>query len=214
MSLLAAGVVASLLAACSPGGGPEGASPSASPSVPSAPATSAPEPSTSPSPTPAPPTDGPLLLPPCDALLTLADAQAFYGPAAEAITPPAASAVDVMQGPVAAATVAEATQTRVCTWGIPNSDGGFNAVAAEIPLSSAANLIDALRNAGSFSESEVGGVTLFSRSLDAEVGGFAVAYAFFDTAWVTAAGALSTEGAQIIVEKIMGSVRDANPRLA
>lgn len=210
MPLLAALAMTATLVACTPGGLAPTSSTSSSPSPP--PTSESPPPTTTPSAseTSPPPVDASLTLPECEGLLSIAEVRAFYGPYAESIMS-GVTAAEVMQGPVATATVAEASQTRVCTWGIPNSDGGFNVVAAEIPQVAATNLIAALRGAGTFTETTASGVTMFTRELDSGIGAFAVTYAFIGTAWVTVAGTISTEGTLYLADKLMASVRAANP---
>lgn len=198
------------LGACSATPTPAASSPS--PTVSASPtATASAEPSATPLPTPSTEAPaGPLALPACEALLPLAVAQEQLGGNTIALDP-WATAAEVMPGPAAVEAASSAVQSELCAWGIPNSDGGFHVVTAELTAASADGLKAALRSAGTFAEIPVEGGTAFSRDLDSEIGAFAVAYVFYGPAWVTAVGSLTSEGARSIALTALDAVRTANP---
>lgn len=193
-----------LLAGCTPA-----PAPTVAPTVSETPSPSV-TPSTTPdaAPTPTAEADGPLALPACVDLLPLSTAQAQLGGDTVSLDI-WATAAEVMPGPAAAAAVSTAEQSVICAWGIPNSDGGFHVVAAELTRASAESLIAQLRAAGTFAEQSVPGGASFSRDLDSELGSFAVSYVFVDTAWVTAVGSLTAAGARTIATTAMDAVTSA-----
>ncbi|PZU46941.1 MAG: hypothetical protein DI566_06350 [Microbacterium sp.] len=214
---VACGVVAmtmALLAGCSApalepspsasGGASRGASASAAPTTPAvSPSATAGAPTTSPG------LSGPLTLPACVDLLPLSVAQDQLGDG----TVPLdiwETASEVMPGPAAADAVRGAVASQICAWGIPNSDGGFHVVAAELTPASAASLIASLRAAGTFTEQSVPGGVSFARDLDSEIGSFAVAYVFVDSAWTTAVGSLVSASARDVAVAAMDAVAAAN----
>lgn len=212
----AAVVLASaLLAACT---GPAGeASPSASVAASggaSASATAS-TPPVSPSATPGAPSAspglaGPLTLPACVDLLPLSVAQEQMGGDATVPLDIWETASEVMPGPAAADAVRGAVASQICAWGIPNSDGGFHVVAAELTPASAASLIASLRSAGTFTEQPVPGGVSFARDLDSEIGSYAVAYVFVGSAWTTAVGSLASNSARHVAMVAMDAVASAN----
>lgn len=201
------------LGACSATPTPAASSPSpvASPAT-----TAAGEPSATPLPTPSTEvTAGPLALPSCEALLPLAFVQERFGERTVAIDLAVAgttSVADAMAGPAAAEAAAGAVQSELCMWGIPYSDSGFHAVAAELTPASADSLIAALRAAGTFEEQPLAGGVMFSREFEDGIG-LSVAYVFVDTAWTTAMGTIGAESARSVASAAMDSVRTANPSL-
>lgn len=206
------------LAGCA---GPESAEPTATvtapPTTAETPAETPPEtPVATPSPdttAPAEPSDPPssaLVIPDCDDLLTLPTARSVLGDDTQAI-PPTASAMDVIPGPVAVGAVRTAAQSSICLWGIPNSDGGFHVVVAELSDDARDDLIAALRSAGTFTESVIDGAPAFTRDLSNEIGTTSVAYVFDGPSWVTAVGSLGVGGAQIVAGEVLDAVQTANP---
>lgn len=209
-------VAAALLVGCTPTAAPgPSASPTAKGSA-AAPAVSAtadgaasPSPSPSPSLTPSVTLRGPLTLPSCPDLLPMSVVQTRFGPNAVALDV-WSTASEVMAGPAAADAVSAAVSSEICAWGIPNSDGGFHVVAAELTPTAATSLIASLRTAGTFTEQATGARISFTRDLENEIGSYAVTYIFDRTAWVTAVGALTPAGIRPIGDAAMDAVVAAN----
>lgn len=203
-------VAAALLVGCTPSAAP---GPSSSPTAKES--TAAPAPSTtadgpaSPSPTASVALRGPLTLPSCPDLLPMSVVQTQFGPNAVALDV-WSTASEVMAGPAAADAVSAAVSSEICAWGIPNSDGGFHVVAAELTPAAATSLISSLRTAGTFTEQATGARISFTRDLENEIGSYAVTYIFDQTAWVTAVGALTPAGIRPIGDAAMDAVVAAN----
>ena len=179
-----------------------------------APTTSSPSPATStPMPTvPPSETDVPLVLPDCVDLVPLTVAQDALGPDTVALTP-GASAADLMPDPAAADAARDAVSTRVCTWGIPQSDGGFNVILAELAPAARDALVASIRAAGTFTESAVGGELSFSAEIANELGTTSVVSVFVGTGWVTVSGSLEDAGALAVAGAALDGLRAANPGL-
>lgn len=201
-------VAAALLVGCTPSAAP---GTSSSPTVKES--TAAPAPSATAdgpaSPTASVALRGPLTLPSCPDLLPMSVVQTQFGPNAVALDV-WSTASEVMAGPAAADAVSAAVSSEICAWGIPNSDGGFHVVAAELTPAAATSLISSLRTAGTFTEQATGPRVSFTRDLENEIGSYAVTYIFDKTAWVTAVGALTPAGIRPIGDAAMDAVVAAN----
>jgi len=180
------------------------ATPSVSPSA---------TPGASPTPTtPATPRPDPgdrAVLPECDDLLPLSTVHALFGDAAERLDA-GGSAADHMPGPLAAETVRAAKQSKVCTWGIPFSDGGFGVVAAEITATARDRLLRSLRKASSYTERTLDGELSFTHESESEFGTIAVVYVFVGDVWITVNGTLSMATAREFAGSAVDAVRSAN----
>lgn len=220
--------LAVVLTGCVPEPAPGGPSTTPSASVPSTPAvtptaspTTTPTPSATPTATPTPtvsptaepttpPDAGPgAVLPSCDDTLPLSTVHALFGDAAEPIDA-GGSAADHMPGPVAAETARGAAQTRVCTWAIPFSDGGFNVITAEVSSAARDRLTASLRSASTYRSTRVDGATAFTHESDSELGTTAVVYVFVDRVWITVSGTLTVETAREFAASAVDAVRSAN----
>ena len=179
-----------------------------------APTTSSPPPTpTEATPTPTPTaTDVALMLPDCVDVVPLSVAQDALGPDTVALTP-GASAADLMPDPAAADAARDAVSTRVCTWGIPQSDGGFNVILAELAPAARDALVASIRAAGTFTESAVGGELSFSAEIANELGTTSVVSVFVGTGWVTVSGSLEDAGALAVAGAALDGLRAANPGL-
>lgn len=179
-----------------------------------APTTSSPSPASStPMPTvPPSETDVPLVLPDCVDLVPLTVAQDALGPDTVALAA-GASAPDLMSDAAAAEAARDASSTRVCTWGIPQSDGGFNVVVTELSPASRDALLASISASGAYVESTVGGAPSFSAETPTELGIASVVYVFADTGWVTVSGSLEESGALAVAEAALDGLRAANPAL-
>ena len=195
-SLMAAAVVA-LLAGCVPA-----ATPAESPS-PAAPTSAAPSPS--------PTVDFvPLVLPECEVLLPLAVAQESFSPETVLLgdLPPAEftgrSSIASIGATLAAAPIA-----RVCSYGVPNSDGVFFVGVAEVTEAQRDALQTELTGAG-YLQSDNGALTTFDLATEGEVSTLAFTHVFAGSVWVLG-DTTSLEIGTTVTTTALDAVRAANP---
>jgi hypothetical protein len=192
-----AAVTVLLLTGCGP------TTPSASPEPSETPSASA-----TPSPTPEP---AALVIPDCDALLSLELARSLFADNTEAMGELDPAQFGIEDVPAAATTVSAATQTRFCGWGVPQSDGVFTLVVAEIAASDRAALETALVTAG-FSDVTMGTVTTYEAERDGEVSTLADTLLFTGDVLIVGGGTtLGLTGA--VVGSALDALRTENPTL-
>lgn len=188
------------------------------PGLPAAPQEPAeePEPSVSPSPSPSPSPsaspgapDASAVLPACGELLPIAVVRDLFADAAEPLEA-TGSPADHMPGPLAASTVREASQSRMCTWGIPFSDGGFSVVTAQITAAAQSRLLTSLRSARSYTERAIDGEPAFTYTAETELGTTTVVYVFVGDVWITVNGTLDIRTGRGLAREAMDAVRLAN----
>jgi len=155
----------------------------------------------------------PLSIPDCETLLPIALAQSSFGGSTEFFGEFSAAefggsfevteTVDALSG---------ASQSRLCRWGVPNSDGSFALVVAEIAPEARSALEAALPAAG-FSSVTMGTVT----GLDAEREGMvsleAATHLFTGDVWILCDGTtLALTG--VVAGSALDALRTANPSLS
>lgn len=192
-----AAVTLVLLAGCAAPPPPASPRPSATPSE-----------SASPSATPEP---APLGIPECDTLLPLALAQDLFSENTEAFGEIATIQFDVFGVPEAADALAAAAQSRFCGWGVPNSDGAFTLLVAEITAADRSTLEAALPAAG-FSAVTMGTVTGYDAERDGEVSTLATTLLFTGDVMIVCNGtSLDLTGS--VTGSALDALRTANPTL-
>lgn len=194
-------MLATLLGGCAPSPAGTG-SPAPSESAPSATptATTDPEPA-------------PLTILECETLLPIALAQSSFGAATEFFGEfPAAdlgSSFDVTETQDA---LASAQQARLCRWGVPNSDGSFALVVAQITPESRSALEAALASAG-FSSVTMGTVTGLEAEREGMVSLEAATHLFTGDVWILGDGTtLPLTG--VVAGSALDALRTANPSLS
>lgn len=212
LAMAAAAVIAAMtLAGCAGGSAPTG-SPSETAS--SSPDAGAEGPSSSAPPAPQPSTETvEFSIPACADQLDLSVVQANFSANAEFIGELLPEELGgVMAGPVAETALSEATQKHGCVWGVPQSDGGFTVVVAELPSASRDTLTAELA-ASSFTGSLIGTSPAYTWEREDAIGTITTVYAFASPVWVTVTGA-GTAGSQTpIAADVLDHLRAFYPAL-
>lgn len=202
--VVVAAVIAGMLSAC---GSP---APEVTPSATVRPSLSpSPTPSSTPTPTP---TVEPTTLPGCEVLLSLAEAKALFSQSTEFFGEfPAPEFGGRFETPEIGAALAGSSQSRLCRWGIPNSDGAFALATAQLQPSDQAALIAALTTAG-FSSTTVAATTTMEMEREGLVSAEAATYVFVDDVLVACDGtSLSLTGQ--VTTLALAAVQAENPSL-
>ncbi|MBH0022878.1 hypothetical protein [Salinibacterium sp. SWN248] len=189
-------LVSGALAGCVPAE-PESATTASAP-----PATASP--SSSPIPTP-----DPLILPGCDTLLPLNDAKSLFSPSTVVLGADDTIPIRGDELPEIDTAAGNASVAKNCIWGVPNSDGGFTVVVADISEADATNLQDALLATG-FTGASAGTVTTLEKEFETAVGWSAQTHYFVSDLWVYVSGT-STELTVNVADAVLDQVRTANP---
>jgi len=105
-----------------------------------------------------------------------------------------------------------APQARLCRWGVPNSDGSFSLVVAELAASEQAAVIGALTTAG-FASSTSGTETMLRLEQEGEVSLEAQTHIFAGDVWVLVDGT-SGELTDTVSGFALDVLRAANPTLS
>ncbi|GAA1701902.1 hypothetical protein GCM10009808_19840 [Microbacterium sediminicola] len=175
------------------------------------------EPTTSPSATVAPtvePTSDAIVLPACEDMLDLAVVQTNFGANAQFLDVVAdGDLTSLLPGPAAQTALDAAVSREGCLWGIPNSDGAFFVIVADIPLSARDTLVSAL-GSSDFSETVIGSAPAFVWERDDEMGTLTTVYVFADPIWVTVTGAGTTASQTAIAEDVVMDMRDLFPAIS
>jgi hypothetical protein len=154
----------------------------------------------------------PLTIPDCETLVPLALAKSSF----------AESTVFLGEGvpteyypwwqvPAVNSAIAGVTVARSCWWGIPNSDGSFNLLVAEIDPATRATLEDTLTTAG-FYPLFLGTVTGRESGRDGDVGYEAETHLFTGNVWILSDNH-SVEGSAAIANSALEALRSANATL-
>jgi hypothetical protein len=196
-------LVALALAACLPPGAgptptPTGSSPSASAA-----------PTSTPSPTP---TVEPLAFPGCETMLPLATAQSLFSASTEFLGEfPAADFEGRFDLPAVYDVLDTASPATSCRWGVPNSDGVFFLVVAEVTPGERTALNGALSAAG-YSSTTTGTVTALEKEEEGMVSSLAFTHLFTGDVWIFCDGTtLGLTGA--VTGSALDAIRTANPAL-
>ncbi len=165
--------------------------------------------------TPAPtPTPEPLALelPGCEELLTIEEARALFSGNTEFFgETPGADFTGHFDIPEIATAITGSAQSKTCRWGVPNSDGSFSLVVAEIAPADRAALTAALTAAG-FASSTAGPVTTFELERDGMVSTESATHHFTGDAWILSDGTgLAVSGP--VAASALDAIRAANPTL-
>lgn len=189
-----AAVVMLVVTGCAPTEAPEPPVPtSTSPSGSSAPT----PPTGSPAASPTPSTDAGLaagfVIPPCAELLPADELVATYDDRVVLLD----DGPDTYELPGPAAQQAEASAVRwqECFFGIPGSDGIGGVHIGELSSDTRDGLVEALRQAATFTEATTAGALVFSRFESGEdrLSARGIAYVFDGAAWVAVDGSLGDE---------------------
>lgn len=173
--------------------------------------TSAVEPTPTESPTPSP-TVAPLAIPECETMLPLAQAQALFSASTAFLgEQPTGEFVGRMTVPSIPVVLSTASPARGCFWGIPQSDGLFELVVAEVTEAQRTTLQGELATAG-YAETTMGTVTAFELAGEDEVSSLGTTHLFTGDVWVVCDGtSLGLSGA--VTGAALDALRAANPML-
>jgi hypothetical protein len=167
--------------------------------------------SVTPTPEPAPVVE-PLTIPGCEALLPIALAQSSFGESTAFLgenTP--TDYYPWYQLPPVNAAIDGVTLARSCWWGIPNSDGAFSLLVAEIDPATRAS-IEAALDAEGFSSTVMGTLTAREAEREGEFQYEAETHLFTGNVWILSDdGSLSVSG--IVAGSALDALRTANPTM-
>jgi hypothetical protein len=157
-------------------------------------------------------TDPERLIDACEELLTLAEARALFSDNTEFFGEfPGSDIFDRFEMPEVPVAIAAAAQSRTCRWGVPNSDGSFALMVAEITSAERATLTAALGAAG-FATSTTGPVTTFELERDGMVSTESAVHLFTGDVWILSEGTgLGVSGP--VAVSALDALRAANPTL-
>lgn len=166
----------------------------------------------SPTPTPTPEPVA-LELPGCEELLTIEEARALFSANTEFLGEgPGSDFSGRFEIPEIAAAIAGSAQSRSCWWGVPNSDGSFSLLVAEIAAADRTALTAALTAEG-FASSTAGPVTTFELERDGMVSTESATHLFTGDVWILSDGTgLAVSGP--VAVSALDAIRAANPALA
>ncbi|MCT9819308.1 hypothetical protein N3K63_03300 [Microbacterium sp. W1N] len=150
-------------------------------------------------------------MPTCDQIMD-ADATAqLFDPNIEPIPGVGGLEPSALPGPAAQTALASATVSVSCMWGIPNSDGGFHGVIAQLDPTVRDELIAALE-ASSYERGTVSGAPSYGADFDDEILGYSVHYTFEGDAWVIVMGTLfHQEDSVPVAERALAALHAVNP---
>jgi hypothetical protein len=151
--LIAPALLVALLAGCAP------LAPTPTPSSTAKPTPTATK-TASPTPTPAAVA---LVIPACESVLSIVDVRAFFSESTEFLGEYTTADIDFTNNPWSGTALAAASQSRICIWGVPNSDGAFTVRLAELDESARAALQAELTASG-YSSTTMGAVTAMTMS--------------------------------------------------
>lgn len=183
--------------------------------------TPAPSTSVTPDPTPtetgsAPPTADPvaepLTIPDCETLLPIALARSAFGDSTEFLGENVATEYHPWyQVPAVISAISGVTVARACWWGVPNSDGAFSLLVAEIDPATRTSIEAALTTEG-FSSVTMGTLTAREAERDGDFSHEAETHLFTGGVWILADdGSLSVSGT--VAGSALDALRTANPSL-
>lgn len=162
----------------------------------------------------APPTPvaEPLSIPGCETLLPIALAQSEFGASTAFLgeTVPTEYYPWYQLPPVLSA-INGVTVARSCWWGIPNSDGAFSLLVAEIDPATRTS-VEAALTAEGFTSVAMGTVTAFEAGRDGDLSFEAETHLFTGDVWILCDdGSLSVSGT--VAGSALDALRTANPSL-
>lgn len=154
----------------------------------------------------------PLTIPDCETLLPIALARSAFAESTEFLEETVPTEYyPWFQIPAVNAAIAGVTVARSCWWGIPNSDGSFFMIVAEIDPATRAS-VEAALTAEGFSSVEMGTLTARENGREGGVGYEAETHLFTGNVWILADdGDLSVSG--IVAGSALDALRFANPSL-
>ena len=157
-------------------------------------------------------TVAPLAIPACETLLPLATAQDLFSANTAFLgEQPASEFVGRMTVPSIPVVLGTARPAKGCLWGIPQSDGLFELVVADVTDAQRATLQAELTAAG-YGETEMGTVTAFELAGENEIGSTGTTHLFTGDVWIVCDGtSLSLSGA--VTGSALDALRAANPSL-
>ncbi|RLK52337.1 hypothetical protein C7474_0271 [Microbacterium telephonicum] len=148
-------------------------------------------------------------MPTCDQIMDAAATAELFDSAIVPITGIDGLDPQGLPGPVAQAALASASNRVSCMWGIPNSDGGFHGVVAELDPTTRAGLVAAL-DASDYERSTVAGAPTWGTDVD-DVMGYSVSYTIDGDAWVIVLGTLFFhDHSAPVTERALAALRAAN----
>jgi len=170
--------------------------------------------SSTPAPTPTPDAGPePFTISGCEAMLPLPLAQELFSANTEFFgESPAVGFSGSFAVPAIQSALSTAPQARLCSWGVPNSDGAFALVVAELPAADQATVIAALTTAG-FAPSTSGTETTLRLEQDGLVSSEAQTHIFTGAVWVLVDGT-SAELTNAVAASALTVLRAANPALS
>lgn len=165
-----------------------------------------------PTPTEEPEVAEPLTIPDCETLLPIALAKSTFGESTEFLSEnPPADYYPWYQAPATLSAIAGVTLARSCWFGIPNSDGAFSFLVAEIDPTIQAS-IEAGLDAEGFSSTSMGTVTAREAQRDGDFSLEAETHLFTGNVWILVDdGTLEVSG--IVAGSALDAMRSANPTL-
>lgn len=154
----------------------------------------------------------PLTIPDCETLLPLALAQSSFGGSTAFLGEnPPTNYYPWYQLPPVITAISGVTLARSCWWGIPNSDGAFSLLVAEIDPATQAS-IEAALDAEGFSSTVMGTVTAREGERDGDFQHEAETHLFTGNVWILCDdGSLSVSG--IVTGSALDALRSANPTM-
>jgi len=153
-----------------------------------------------------------LIIPDCETLVPLSLAKSSFADStvflAEGVP---AEYYPWWQVPAVNSAISGVTLARSCWWGIPNSDGGFNLLVAEIDPAMRTSLDTTLESEG-FYPLFLGTVTGRESGRDGDNGYEAETHLFTGNVWILSDNH-SVDGAAAIADSALEALRSANPTL-
>lgn len=204
VTVVAASAVVTLLAlaGCVPSGS---SSTSSSPSsTPTSTPASTPQVTSTPLPTP-----DPLIIPGCDTLLPLSTAKSLFSDGTQVLDDSNTVPIRGNELPEVAIVIADATITKNCIWGIPNTDGFFGVVVTDISVTDAADLKSALLSGG-YTGATSSNLTTLEFATDADVSGRADTHFITGDLWIHVTGT-SLDLTTTVANNVLDELRLANP---
>lgn len=170
--------------------------------------------SSTPAPTPTPDAGPePFTISGCEAMLPLPLAQELFSANTEFFgESPAVGFSGSFAVPAIQSALSTAPQARLCSWGVPSSDGAFALVVAELPAPDQAPVIAALTTAG-FAPSSSGTETTLRLEQDGLVSSEAQTHIFTGAVWILVDGT-SAELTDAVAASALTVLRAANPALS
>ncbi|QYH34987.1 hypothetical protein [Salinibacterium sp. M195] len=107
------------------------------------------------------------------------------------------------------AAITNASVTKNCIWGIPNSDGSFSVVVADIAEPEITNLTSALV-AGGYVGTTTDGLTTLDFETDGEVSSLAYTHVLVNDLWIFVRGT-SLDLTESVATTVLDEIRLANP---